>query len=262
MKRFDVVTDGDLLTIRMDVAEVLKDLKSQITLWRGAAEVAQKQWEESEWYLGEARSALESIQAGHGALQEELRDLTARWEAALRERDEANWFLGEAHSAHAQLREQLGHERRQLAEVRRELAETLDRLGAQAARCRVLEAELRALRAHGERRGAVRNPAPAMTAELHSADGSLLYRGLPRNVSRTGFAFVSDQPLPEICDPVEITLRVPGIEQPIEAIGRLAWHEQASTAPEYLGGCELLDIPAECIEVFERVLGEANGRAG
>ena len=259
MKRFDVVTDGDLLTIRMDVAEVVKDLRAQITHWREAAEAARKQWEDSEWYLGEARAALESLQVGHRALQDDLRELTVRCEAALRERDEANWFRGEAHAAGEQLREQVGHEQRLLGEMRRELAATVQRLSTKATHCVALEAELRAVRAHGERRGAVRTPAPTMTAELHGPDGALLYRGLPRNVSRTGFAFVSDQPLPEVRDPVGITFRVPGVEQPIAAVGRLAWHEQVPTSPEYLGGCELLDMAAECIQAFEGVLGRANG---
>ncbi len=261
MKRFDVVTEGDLLTIRMDVAEVVKDLRAQITHWCGAAEATRRQWEESEWYLGEARTALDSLQAGHGALQEQLRELTVGWEAALRERDEANWFLGEAQAAAERLQEQLGHEQRQLGELRRVLAETEQRLDDQSAHRLALEVELKAVRAHGERRGAVRSHAPTMTAEVHSPDGALLYRGLPRNVSRTGFAFALEQPLPEVRDPVRITFRVPGVEQPIEAIGRLAWHGQVPAAPQYLGGCELLDMAAECIEPFERVLGEANGSA-
>ena len=100
-----------------------------------------------------------------------------------------------------------------------------------------------------------------MTAEVHSPDGELLYRGLPRNVSRTGFAFASERPIVETPDFVEVTFRVPGIERPIEAIGRLAWHEQAPSAAQYQGGCELLDMPADCLETFERVLTEANGAA-
>lgn len=266
MKRFDVVTEGDFLTLRLDVGEVVKGLRAQIEHWRGKAEHVRKQWEESEWFLGEARISLESLQTTHRALEADHRELTARFEETLRQRNEANWYLGESqnladklHLENQQLAEQLGQQQREVEELRRLLALIEDRLGVEAAQRRTLEADLAAVRTHGERRGAARTGGPTMTAELHSPDGVLLYRGIPRNVSRTGFAFASDYPILEIPEFVEVTFRVPGIERPIEAIGRLAWHEQSPTEAQYLGGCELLDMPADGVEIFERVLAEANG---
>lgn len=268
MKRFDVVAEGELLTIRMDVGELIKGLRGQVEHWRGTAERIRKQWEENEWYLGESRASLEALRGAHGQLEATHQQLLDRLAEALGQRDEANWYLGESRAAgetlqleNRQLTEHLGQHQRELEETRRLLAQIQDRLGGQAAQRRVLEAELAAVRSHGERRGATRSHRPEMTAELHSPDGVLLYRGLPRNVSRTGFAFTSERPITEVPDFVEVVFRVSGTERPIEAIGRVAWSEQEPTAAQYPGGCELLDMPADCLEAFERVLAETNGGA-
>ena len=232
MTNVHTVTEADVLTIKVDVSDVVKDLNRLVTHWKDRADGLRHQWEESEWFLGEARATAERLQReldasreAYGWLEARNHELTAQLHEQVRQRDEANWYLSELRTAHEALREENRRLIEQLAQAR------------------------------GERRAAVRTHRPDMTAEVRAPDGVLLFNGCPPNVSLTGLAFATDQCLDEAPDFVEITLRAPEIERPIEALGRLVWHEGIDGSQHW--GCELLDLLPESRKSLEDVLANA-----
>jgi hypothetical protein len=266
MKHADVAIDGEILTVKVDLTEVILGLRSQLERWQATTTRLRKQWEESEWYLGEARATIGRLEEQLAALQATCDGLQARQHELTARLEEANWFLGEARAAQAQLQADNQHlidlrggDRLELEETRRKVALIEDRLRAEHVFRRSIESDLAAVQTHGERRGAARAWNPQLTAELLSPDGVLLFRGAPRNVSRTGFAFATEQPLTDVPEFLEVIFRVPGLDRPLEGIGRLAWQEQGPTASTYLAGCELLDMPAESFTTFEQFCAREHG---
>ena len=269
MPNVHTVIEGETLTITVHMADVVKELNRTVEYWQQTAERLRTQWGESEWYLGEARASigrleeqLHALGEAHAQLEAGHREVAAGLRECQRQRDEANRYLEELRPAHEDLRRQHQQLTAQFAratddiEGMRRLAEQwqddLDvaRAGRQAA-----EKELQAVRDHGERRGRVRTYRPDMVAEIRSPEGGLLFHGCPQNVSVTGLAFAVDQPFDEAPDFVEITLHIPGVGRPLEAIGRLAWREAVEGSHQ--NGCELLDMLPNGRKSLEQVLASA-----
>jgi hypothetical protein len=262
MRNAHLMIDGDILRIAVDLARAMPQLRQ----WQEAAQRAQQQWEESQWYLGEARSASERLQAelqsvgeAYHALQEREQDTLAHVDELRRQRDESSWLLNESQLAEerqrARLRElsdELVHAEDALDAVLRSVQEVERRLDGERARRRALEAELAAVRNHGERRRGTRRHRSDVHVELQAPDGTMLFRGPSRNISSTGFSVASDRPL-EAPELLQVRLHVSGSARPIEAIGRLAWQAQNGTC---LVGCQLLDLPTGCLDTLDRALGE------
>ncbi len=256
MSNIHVAAEGDLLTIRVDMPGVAKDLSRQIAEWQDAAERNRLQWEQSEWYLGEAKASitrleeeLEALRQVCAQLDTNHRKTTEQLHEITRERDEAQEALSE-HTA--RLEAELSQALADAVEARRVIAERQHELAVERSRCITLETELLELRAHGERRRAARRFRPDLTMEVQGPDGAVLFQGSPRNVSARGVGFASDRLIDEDSGGLWITLRQPGT-RPIEALGRVAW--QAPDAMSgIVGGCELLDMSPGCREIFERVL--------
>jgi len=118
-----------------------------------------------------------------------------------------------------------------------------------------LATELGALRIHGERRRALRTFRPDVTVEVQSADGAVLFQGLPRNLSARGVGFTSEHPFNDGSGSLWVTFLQPGVVRPIEALGRVAWRGPEATVGN-VWGCELLDMSPGCREIFERVLAD------
>ena len=256
MNNIHVAAEGELLTIRVDLPGVAKDLSRQIAEWQETAERNRQQWEQSEWYLGEARASiarleeeLEAIRQVCAQLDTNHRKTTARLEETARERDEAREALSE-HTG--RLEAQLSRTVADAVEARRVIAERQNELAVERSRCIALETELVALRAHGERRRTSRRFRPDLTMEVQGPDGAVLFQGSPRNVSSRGVGFASDRPIDDDSGGLWITLRQPGT-RPIEALGRVAW-QAPDTMSGSVGGCELLDMSPGCREIFDRVL--------
>lgn len=264
MSNARLVIDGDTLAIVVDVTQ---DVGPQIRQWREAAERARRQWEESEWYLGEARAAiarledeLRSAGGDYHELQQRHEQTLGDLDEARKQRDEANWHLGESRSAEEALRERIRLVTDEVLQAQdtieallRYAQETERRLDVEQARQRALETELAAVRAHGERRHAARRHRPDVLVELQTTDGAVLFRGPSRNVSATGVSIAADHSIdaPEL---VQVRLHVSGTERPIEAVGRLAWQSQNGAC---LVGCQLLDLPSGCLDTLEQALGDA-----
>jgi hypothetical protein len=256
-----LVIQDDALTIAIDLAKV-----PELRRWQDAAERAHKQWEESEWFLGEARASLGRAETELRAVSEAYHELQGAHETAAaqraqaeRARDEANWFLSESRTAQDGLRERL----RQLTDELVRAQDTIDAvlrsaqaheqlLDAERARRRAVESELDAVRAHGERRRGARRHRPDVDVEVQAPDGSLLFRGPAREVSGSGLSFATDHAL-EAPDLVQVRLRFAGSERAIDAVGRLAWQSRNGRR---LVGCQLLDMPTGCLDTLERTLGE------
>src|SRR5499426_862520 len=249
MTNVHVSTDGDLLTIHVDLPAVAKALSHQADEWQQTAERTRTQWEQSEWYLGEARASiarleeeLQVLREAHGQLQAAHREITAQFQETERERDaaqEETLRLSEHLEAQfAQVREDAEEARQEAEDHQRQLT---------------MERELAALRIHGERRRVPRTFRPDVTAQIQSPGGEILFEGLPRNISSKGFRFVSEHSCADGSDTVWVTFHKPGMARPIEALGRMVWNEPEETAGT-MWGYELLDMSPGCRKMFERVL--------
>ncbi len=246
MTNVHVATDGDLLTIRVDLPAVAKALSNQAEEWRQTAERTRTQWEQSEWYLGEARETvgrleeeLQTLREAHERLEASHRESTAHLQETERERDTAR-------EETLRLTEHLQAQRQEVDDCQQQLT------GVRAQRT-ALEAELAALRIHGERRRVSRTFRPDVTAQIQSSTGEILFEGLPRNISAKGFRFASEHACADGSATVWVTFHNPGEARPIEALGRMVWHEPEATVGT-LWGCELVDMSPGCRKLFERVL--------
>lgn len=269
MENVQLMVEGNIVTIRVDLP---KELEQQAGQWQQAAELARKQWEESQWYLGEAQASIrrlqeqiEGIQEAYAQLEARHQEVTARLQEAERERDEANTSLMELQAAHEgllqqiqQLSGQLAQAQGHLEDMRRVAEDHQQRFYVERAKRQDIEAELITARTLWDRRKARRVFRPGWGVELEGPDGGVLFRGLARNVSPMGLGFASEEPIDNLPTFLRVRLFLPGLEHPVEAGGRLVWRgRDARMIPNYLGGCELRDLPADWGETFERVLAKA-----
>ncbi|HSF07419.1 MAG TPA: PilZ domain-containing protein [Methylomirabilota bacterium] len=261
MTNVQVGAEGDLLTIRVDLAEVARDFARQLMECQRESELAHQRWKESEWFLGEARATIAGLEAqlltraeAQAQLEAGQQDLTARLEAAQQDltarlqeaelqRDEAGRSLDELRRAYEELL-------RQTTSLTDELAQANARIEAMAQG----DLEQLGVRAPGERRRASRARRADITVEIQRPDGAVLFQGPLRDISRTGMGFACDQlgnGAPEL---LWVTLHPNGLQRPIEAIARLAWLRQEDGNGSYAGGYELLDVSPGSRGAFEEVL--------
>ena len=257
MTNVQVSTDGDQLTIRVDLPAVAKALSNQAEEWQQTAERTRTQWEQSEWYLGEARASiarleqeLSDLREAHGQLEASHREITARFEETERERDAA---LEGTVRLTEHLEGQLAQARGHAEEARQDAENYQQQLTGERAQRATLEAELVALRTHGERRRVPRTFRLDVTAQIQSSTGEILFEGLPRNISSKGFRFASERACADGSDTVWVTFNKPGMGRPIEALGRMVWHQPEATTGN-MWGYELVDMSPGCRKIFERVL--------
>ncbi len=268
MENAQLIVEGNIVTIRVDLA---KELERQAGQWREAAELARKQWEESQWYLGEAQASVRrleeqvrGLQEACAQLEERHREVAGRVQEAERERDETIASLKELQAAPEGLIQQVQQLTGQLAEAQGDLEEmrqvTEDhqqRFYVERAKRQEIEAELLSVRTLWDRRRVSRVFRPGVGVELEDLEGKVLFRGLARNVSRVGFSFASEQPIDDFPDELRVRLYLPGVEYPIEAGGRLVWRRRDARSPSYLAGGELRDLPVDWPETFERFFVKA-----
>lgn len=272
MTTFSVGVEGDLLTVRLEMAEVAKELNRQVDQWREAAERTRQQWEESEWFLGEARATIARLEAqsqvheeAYAQLERIHQDTTTQLQEAERQRDDATQAQEELQRIREELLRQTAHLTDLLAQARGKIAATQRSaensngdLDVEHTRHEPTEAELLATGTNGERRRASRARRPDITVELQRHDGTVLFHGPLRDLSRTGMGFASDRLADGAPDLLWVTLHPEGAEHPIEAVARLAWLRQEDGSGSYAGGCELIDIPPGSRGAFEEVLGHSS----
>jgi Rad3-related DNA helicase len=222
MTSVQVGAEGDLLTIRVDLAETARDLAQRLEECQQATERARQRWEESEWFLGEARALIAELETqlqakteAHAQLEASHQDIETRLQDAERQRDEATRLLEALRQAHQ---------------------------------------ELMAMGTAGERRRASRARRGDITVELQRPDGTVLFHGPVRDISRTGMGFACEQSVDGAPELLWVTLHPGGLERPIEAIARLAWLRQEDADGSYAGGCELLDVSPGSRGAFEEIL--------
>lgn len=256
MTSFQVGVEGDLLTVKLDMAEVVKDLSYQVELCQEAVERTRRQWEESEWFLGEARATIARLEADAQVQGEAYAHLHAAHEQTTAQLHEAESQRDDATRAHEELVRQATSLTDQLNQAQASL-ETTRRL-LEGSRVATIEGELHPAKSNGERRRASRAHRPDITVELQRHDGTVLFRGPLRDISRTGMGFASDRLGNGAPDLLWVTLHPDGGEHSIEAIARLAWLRQEDGSGSYAGGCELIDIPPGSRGAFEEVLGHSH----
>jgi hypothetical protein len=107
MTSIHVGVEGDQLAIRVDMAEVARELGRRLEECEQASERARQRWEESEWYLGEARATIAHLETQVQAEAEAYAGLEAihqvtstRLVEAELQRDEAMRQLDESQRAH------------------------------------------------------------------------------------------------------------------------------------------------------------------
>ena len=267
MTNVQVAADGDLLTICVDLGALAKDLSRQVEEWQHTAERTRIQWEESEWYLGEAKASITELEEqlrvrteAYGELEARHREVTVRLQDAERERDEATWYLGESRAAQEELLRRIELQRAPLVqaevgveELRRATDGPQHALEVEQAQSGTVAAELAAVGTRADRRRDSRTFRRDLTVEFQRPNGAVLFRGQPRDVSHTGVGFVSEHPIDDAAGFVWVSFLLPGVDRPIEATGRVAWQGPEATWGN-LGGCEMLDMSPGCREAFERVL--------
>jgi PilZ domain len=260
---------ADVLATSVDVPDVLRRLEALAEHWQHTAERFRVQWQESEWYLGETRATLvetqeqlASVRETYGWLESAYRAVMPQLEESARQRDEANRDLEETRAAHeALLRQQLemtaelAGARHDLEAMRRFAEAVQEKLDTECARREALVRELEAVRRRAERRSTIRTHHPDLIAEVHAADGQLLFQGCPSNVSLTGLALAVDEPIADSHDFVKVTIYGPAVGRRIEAIGRLVWRESAEAI--FHGGCELIEMSTEGRKTLEEALATA-----
>src|SRR5713101_3682422 len=160
MTNVNVAVEGDLLTIKVDLTAVAKDLSHQVEEWQQTAERTRTQCEQSEWYLGEAKASSarleeerQALREAYGQLEAGHREVRAWLHEAERERDVAQEGLLQGTEY---LGAQLVQAQGDVEEARRVVEDCQHQLSVERAQRTALEAELAALRTHGERRRALR----------------------------------------------------------------------------------------------------------
>lgn len=266
MTSIHVGVEGDQLAIRVDMAEVAKELGRQLEQCEQSAAQARRRWEESEWYLAEARATIAALEAQAEAQAEARAQLetiheetTTRLAEAERQRDEATRDLDESRRAHQALQEQTFELQDQLAAAQAEveatqqlLDEHRDRLGVEADHPQTVVAELQAA---AERRRVLRVRRADITVELQRPDGAMLFSGPLRDISRSGVGFDAKQLASGAAELLWVTLHSEGRARPIEALARLSWLRQDELSGSYEGGCELIDVSPGSRGALEEMFG-------
>jgi PilZ domain len=260
---------GDVLATSVDVPDVLRRLEALAEHWQHTAERFRVQWQESEWYLGETRATLvetqeqlASVRETYGWLESAYGGVMPQLEESARQRDEANRDLRQIRDAqdallreHLEMTAELAGARHDLEAMRRFAEAVQDKLDTECARREALARELEAVRRRAERRNTTRTHHPDLIAEVHAADGQLLFQGCPSNVSLTGLALAVDEPIADSHDFVKVTIYGPAVGRRIEAIGRLVWRQSAEAI--FHGGCELIEMSTEGRKTLEEALATA-----
>jgi PilZ domain len=271
MTGIHVGVDGDQLAIRVDMAEVARELGRTLQQCEQTAERARQRWEESEWYLGEARATIARLESrvqaqaqAHAELEATHLVTTTRLQEAELQRDEAARELDESQRA----REALGREAAELrdrlaaaqalAEAAQQLLEEYKQVreAEPAPPVQTVEAELQTLQTPCERRRASRVRRSDITLELQRPDGAVLFSGPLRDISRTGVGFDGQQLASGSAELLWMTLHPEGRERPIEALARLSWLRQDESSGCYEGGCELIDVSPTSRSALEEVFGQ------
>jgi hypothetical protein len=270
MTSVHVGVEGDQLAIRVDMAEVARELGRRLEECEQASERARQRWKESEWYLGEARAIIARLEAqvqaqaeAHAELEAIHQVTTTRLQEAGLQRDDATREREESRRAHEELKRQAVELEDRLAaaqavaEAAQQLLEEYKAgLGAGPADLQTVGEELEAMQTAIERRRASRVRRSDITLELQRPDGALLFSGPLRDISRTGVGFDGQQLTSGSAELLWVTLHPEGRDRPIEALARLSWLRQDESSGSYEGGCELIDVsPASrgaLEEVFEQ----------
>jgi len=230
----------------------LEDAQETLNEYARQLDAIRKQRNEASWFLGEERAKTAQLDSSVNELAQRLAEVQAQashWQetaqASHQQWEESQWYLGEAQTAARHLDDQL----RSLHEAHGRLDERARSLTQQLQE----SASTRQASEARERRRAPRSYRPAITIDVERPDGSSLFQGIPRNISRSGFAFPAGQPFQEVPDRLRIRLHLPG-SKPINATSRVVWHRQEATDRLHPTGCEFLDIPAQARKSFEELL--------
>ena len=242
----------------------LDEAQSAIHHYTEQLELMRRQRNEASWFLGEERAKTAQLEAQMAQMSQEARSWQTEaecWqqeaEARRKQWEESQWYLGEAKAAVGHLEEQL-----------RALRSTFEQLQAQHQRlerdlqetrgqCEMLRQAYEVIRQHGERRKASRVFLDTMTLEGRTPEGQTIFEGVPRDVSQYGVGIetASAQVLPPH---LSIRLRLPGLEKPLEASGRLVWERQDTERQRQQGGYALLEMSTARRRIFERALAPAS----
>lgn len=252
----------------------LEETKETIAQYAQQLDVIRRQRNEASWFLAEARATASKLEQEVTKLSQEARHWQAEAEQAqqlAQERhkqwEESQWYLGEAKAAQQHQVQQLTlqHEacayletktkdlHAQVEELRRQAHDAQQACEHEQGVRQRLEGERLALRRHGERRRSWRLSRSDIRAEVRDANGGVLFEGAPRDLSRTGIGLDSTQ-LNDHIPTVHVRLRLPELDQPIEATGRIVWQQQALSAGTSRIGCEFAPLAADADEVFGQAL--------
>ena len=252
----------------------LDDAKETLTQYAQQLDVIRRQRNEASWFLAEARTTASRFEQELAEMTQHVRqsqEEAVRWQQIAEQHhkqwEESQWYLGEAKACHqhqeeqfndvqdavAQLDTRLKETQAQLEEMRRLWQDTQQALEVERAYRQSLEAERVALREHGERRKAPRLSRSDIQVEVHGPQGGTFFEGRPHDLSRTGIGLDSPQ-LNDHLTIIQVRLRLPGLDRPIEATGRIVWQQQDLSVGKSRIGCEFDALPSDAADVFEQTL--------
>jgi hypothetical protein len=214
-----------------------------------AAEQMRRQWEESQWYLGEARAYAQHLEAQLGPvrdtcsrLEEAHRDTCAQLQEAQAHRDEANWYLEEIRTERAELTQRLTDLQDQLAQAQQETALT--------------RRELEALRRFGERRQTPRVTLPEVRVRITTDEDAELFCGSAENLSLGGFG-IAPAPRADWPERIYCHLTSPREERPLTLTGRVIWQAPEPDGSTMRAGGAFERLPDDARERLQQLLRAA-----
>jgi DNA repair exonuclease SbcCD ATPase subunit len=232
-------------TVAAHVEQLEQQVRRQeadLQQWEQAAHTLRKQWEESEWYLGESRAQNQHVQAQ----LEQLNETSQRADQLEQERSESLWHLGQEQATREAMERQLV-----------ELQISLDDAGR---REKALREQLAALRdtlaqqeLHSERRDYVRKAIAETMVEVFNGGETPLFSGTPRDIGRGGIGLELDAALP-VMDTMQVRLALPGAVA-VESRAQIAWQQSLGETPgRYRTGIRFLELSAAAAKRIERSL--------
>jgi hypothetical protein len=256
----------------------LDEAKETLTQYAQQLDVIRRQRNEASWFLAEARTKAATFETELEDLRQRLRqseEEAARWQQEAEQRrkqwEESQWYLGEAracaqhqeqqlktlHDAATQLQIDVAQAKAALEEGERLWQGTQRTLETERTVRQSLEAERDALRRHGERRKDARLSRSDIQVDVRDAQGGIMFEGIPRDLSRIGIGLDIPQ-LNDHLSAIQIRVRLPGLEQAIEATGRIIWQQQDLSTGRSRIGCEFDALPSDAAGVFEQTLARLN----
>ena len=133
-----------------ELTQQLRHWQNQAEYWEQAAAATKKQWEENEWYLGQAKETVHQLEEQLGVARERAKRVEAEQQEAAAKSEEAVAGLASADARQAEAELQRDEANWYLGELRESLRQREEQVLLAQEHAHHLEAQLRDANAHGQ----------------------------------------------------------------------------------------------------------------